>query len=252
MPRRPRRRRARRAPRRRRPRTSRRRRRRRRAAPCARRAACRGGRRARLAPCRAGAAPRPPSVAARPCPDQQAAVEQQAHVLLGVERVAADALDDRRRGRPPARRSSRRAETRRLASRRVEAASARCAFDAVARCERRPGARRAARAASSRRRRSGASSACAARCSTKASMPSSGPVQVLEDEDRRARGGDVREEARPGREALLPRGLRRLEAEQRAQALAQPGPVLALGQHGLELGFDASRCRPSRGCRRAP
>ena len=68
--------------------------------------------------------------------------------------------------------------------------------------------------------------------------PLAGPVQVLQDQHGRAGVGDQLEEARPGGEVLLAGGLRRLEGEQRAQALAQPPSLIALGQHRVELRFD--------------
>ena len=66
-----------------------------------------------------------------------------------------------------------------------------------------------------------------------------GPVQVLDDEHRRARSGEALEERPPGGEVLLARGLLGLEAEQRAQAGAQAVAV------------SPSRAAPPRGAPRA-
>ena len=64
-------------------------------------------------------------------------------------------------------------------------------------------------------------------------------MQVLDDEDGGAFGGEALEEGAPGREVLLARGLFCLEAEQGAQAGAQAVALVALGQHGLETGLSA-------------
>ena len=59
-------------------------------------------------------------------------------------------------------------------------------------------------------------------------------MQVLDDEHRGTLSRLPLEEGSPGREVLLARGLLGLEAEEGAQAAAQPVALLALGEHGLE------------------
>ena len=63
------------------------------------------------------------------------------------------------------------------------------------------------------------------------------PMQVLEHEHGRVLLGDVLEEPTPRGEQLLALGGGgRLDPEQREQALAEPGALLAFGEHRLELG----------------
>ena len=63
-----------------------------------------------------------------------------------------------------------------------------------------------------------------------------GPVQVLEHEHGGVLLGDVLEEPSPGGEQLLALGGGgRLDPEQRQQALAEPGALVAFGEHRLEL-----------------
>ena len=63
------------------------------------------------------------------------------------------------------------------------------------------------------------------------------PVQVLEHEDGGVLLGEVLEEPSPRGEQLLPLGGGgRFDAEQREQALAEPGALFSSGQHRLELG----------------
>ena len=52
-----------------------------------------------------------------------------------------------------------------------------------------------------------------------------GPVQVLEDEHGRLGSGELLQEARPSGEVLLAIRVRRLEADQRFEAIQQPGAV---------------------------
>ena len=66
-----------------------------------------------------------------------------------------------------------------------------------------------------------------------------GPVQVLDDEHRGIGGSEALEELSPGGEVLLARGLLCLEAEERAQARAEPVAVGVLGQDRLEAGLGA-------------
>ena len=63
-----------------------------------------------------------------------------------------------------------------------------------------------------------------------------GPVQVLEHEHGRVPLGDVLEEPSPRGEQLLAfGGGGRLDPEQRQQPLAEPGALVPLGEHRLEL-----------------
>ena len=64
------------------------------------------------------------------------------------------------------------------------------------------------------------------------------PVEVLDYEHGEFACCEVLKEAQPGGEVLLTLRRRRLETEEGAQALPEPGPVLALRQHGLELRLD--------------
>src|SRR4051794_35238155 len=69
------------------------------------------------------------------------------------------------------------------------------------------------------------------------------PMEILEDDDGGTVGGHVLEEPPPCQEGLFLRGYAAtLDPDQGAEALAEPRPLFALRQDGLELpGSDVNR-----------
>ena len=68
-----------------------------------------------------------------------------------------------------------------------------------------------------------------------------GPVEVLQHDDQRLFESQLFDEAQPGGEVLLALGRRRLETEQRPQAVSHPGVVVAIGHDDVELRRDRRR-----------
>ena len=66
-----------------------------------------------------------------------------------------------------------------------------------------------------------------------------GPVQVLDDDDGRAGGGQTLKEGAPGGEVLLTGGFLRLETQERTQAGAEAVAVGALGEDRLQARLGA-------------
>ena len=182
---------------------------------------------------------------------EQAAVLEQAHELLGEERVAAAALED---------------QGLEVGGQRLGAEAGAGQLGGLLAGERAEGerARRSPRSRHRGRLSSSTSGRAVARTS-KGTLGTAlreevhegqhrlvGPVQVLDDEHQRAAGGEALEEVAPGREVLLAAGLLGLEAEQRragghaaGRGRAPPG----------ERSRGAPRCGPrrrSRGCRPRP
>ncbi len=172
---------------------------------------------------------------ARALLDEQVLVLQQAHELLGVEGVATGTVEDRllQLGGDHGGLEQRRDETRGLLLRERREVDRRRVAQAVAVVGVPLEQLRPCGADHEQRHAFGA----VGEVLEEREHRLVGPVQVLEHEHGRVLFGDVLEEPPPGGEQLLALGGRgRLDPEQRQQALAEPGALVAFGEHRVELG----------------
>ena len=159
----------------------------------------------------------------------QAAVEQKAHVLLRVERIAAYPLEDA----DGFRRSRLRAE-----QLRDECADIHLGEGGQGDTARAPGASRGREETHMLLQKLGTGrgddeqrglEVLGQQMLDESEHRIAGPVQVLDDDDGGTLRSDDLKHASPGDVVLPLGGARRFEAEQRTQTLTQPGSVLALG-----------------------